>query len=355
MQFDKLDKEFDDLASLKEIDIYETAASKKPTQEKAKEPKQAAPERIDGPSSIATSHASGSKGVAPEQANPTYQTASGQTKKLPDFLFVTPETQGRVKNIPNPYEELKKAGESGQSDKDKSKDIDDTYAFHEEIGGHFRDDDFTKYPVKAANPDGYTLYWEPGDKKKWADAFPELAKDLEQLMEKNVKIFVDAQYEDFDSEFHLSKHSWSMVHSLLIKLTLVELLDPPKGVATLWKLEDVLLRTDLLEGGHVFRLINGPKDLKEKWTYCSWKVDKKAKGTKGIGFLPDLGRARENKATVPSAVAIYPMADPLDRITLNRNLDSIDWFTAKVPSMGWVAMLVLIRAKVLAGDGIKVS
>ena len=134
----------------------------------------------------------------------------------------------------------------------------------------------------------------------------------------------------------------------------MELLDPPKGQATLWKLQDVLMRTDLLEGGHVFRLINGPKDLNEKWTYNSLLVDK-TKGTKGMGFLPELGWARENRETVPSSVALYHMGDPLDRMTLNRTLDSIDWYSGKSTRMRWVAMLALVRAKVLASDGIKVS
>ena len=122
------------------------------------------------------------------------------TGKPPSLQFITPAIQEYVKNNPNPYEELKKAGKSGQSSKGKSKDIDETYAFHEEIGGHFRDDDFTKYPVQADNPEGYTLYWEAGDKEKWANSFPQLAKDLEELMKHSKQqVFVEARFEDFDS------------------------------------------------------------------------------------------------------------------------------------------------------------
>ena len=131
----------------------------------------------------------------------------------------------------------------------------------------------------------------------------------------------------------------------------MELINPPEGQQKVWKLRDIVLGHEFRYSDAVFKLIDGPKELNMKWTMRSWNTKKSEDVTKGIGLLRDLWHILQNM--IPDAVDVYHLEDSLDRMTLKRKLDSIDWYSIKSRQKGYLAMLTLIRAKVVAGNGIK--
>ena len=135
------------------------------------------------------------------------------------------------------------------------------------------------------------------------------------------------------------------------KAALVKLVDPPQGYATVWNLSDILLNNELYKHGFVFELINAPAKMPPRW---SLHIDS------GYGHLPKLGywAGTNNK---PESFEVFHVDDPTNRLKLKRKLDSMDWFSVPEESpgageaMGRVMLLVLFRAKALAGPGIKLQ
>ena len=102
-----------------------------------------------------------------------------ETESIGDFL--TPDVRQDLNRYTNPYEEIKAAGNSGETSDGKFDDADDTYLFFEQLGGSWIDHDFDKAPCRVPNPCGFTMYWEMGDRSKWNEAWPQLYQEMEQF------------------------------------------------------------------------------------------------------------------------------------------------------------------------------
>ena len=114
--------------------------------------------------------------------------------------ILTPEVREQLKSYKNPYEELKKQGNSGESSHGKFGDSDDTYLWVEQMGGQFRNDDFSERFVQADNQAGYTVYWEPGDIEMWETAWPRLCKDVLDIEKVSHKWIVETKGKDYECE-----------------------------------------------------------------------------------------------------------------------------------------------------------
>ena len=131
----------------------------------------------------------------------TEDVRTAETEQAPPLQFTTTGIQQQLKNYKNPYEGRKRNRNSGRLRNGQHGDLDDTYLWIQEVGGTFRDDDFTKYPVLATNPIGYTLYWEPGDRALWEKHWPQLARDLQMIRQKNAKLMAEVQHKEYNSKF----------------------------------------------------------------------------------------------------------------------------------------------------------
>lgn len=81
-----------------------------------------------------------------------------------------------------------------------------------------------------------------------------------------------------------------------------------------------------------------------KWVYNDWQI------VPGVGHLSALSSYKSN---VFGNFEIFHTDDPTDRLVVKRQLDPIEWYSIRNFKMGWIAQLTLVRAKALAGEGMK--
>lgn len=167
--------EFDKFANLKEINPVDITPGQGQTQERDKKQKNVTDE-----------------GKATEEA-----AQSAIPAKAFELDFITPGLGEMLKDYKNPYEDLKRAGHSGESSNGTFPESDDTYLWIAQLGGTFRDDDFTEYPTTAKNSNGFTMTWEDGDAKKWEEAWPELCLEVEDIERQNSKVTIEKKPKQF--------------------------------------------------------------------------------------------------------------------------------------------------------------
>ena len=111
----------------------------------------------------------------------------------------------------------------------------------------------------------------------------------------------------------------------------------------MWDLREILINKELRQLNCVFRLTKLLKNKPEFYIF------KRRKGNKCVGLLQDLSLS--SMAVLESIeISLSMRSEPL---ILKKDLDPVDWYHIQADELLPVA--ILLRAKALAGSGIKVQ